>query len=123
MSYEIPGHVVGTLLAGADLRALQYTFVKVDSSSQIVSAAAGGDVLGVLQNTPNTGGAAQVMVSGVSKVKCSGTVTAGLAVKVAASTFGAVNASTSGKGVGIALESGTAGQIVAVELKDLGTQS
>jgi hypothetical protein len=123
MSYEIPGFSLGTLVAGADLSALQYTFVAANSSGKVVSATAGGDVLGVLQNTPTSDGAAQVLTSGVSKVKCSGTVTAGLAVKVAASTFGAVNASTSGKGVGIALESGTSGQIVAVLLKDLGTQS
>jgi hypothetical protein len=123
MSYEIPGFTVGTLLAGADLSAKQYTFVVANSSSQVVSATAAGDVLGVLQNAPVAGAAAQVMTGGVSKVLVgTGGVTAGHAVQVAATSFGAVNAST-GKGVGIALETGVAGQIVAVLLKDLGTQS
>ena len=43
MAYEISNYSVKvTLVAGADLSALQYTFVKLDSSGQAVAAGSGG---------------------------------------------------------------------------------
>lgn len=72
MAFEIPGIVDGTRPAGADLSAAsnQFKFVKLNSSGQIVLVSAVTDKpYGVLQNCPGSGQAAEVMISGVSKVQ------------------------------------------------------
>jgi len=81
------------LVAGADLSALQYTFVKLNASGQAVAVSAINDVvIGVLQNAPTSGKVAEVTVHGVTKLKASasitlpaviGTTTAGKSVTVA----------------------------------------
>lgn len=74
-----------SLPAGADLSAKQYHAVIVNSSGQVVIAPLAGtsaSVVGILQNTPVSGEAATVAISGVSKVVASGTVTAGSTVMV-----------------------------------------
>lgn len=69
MAYEIPCFSI-TLPAGADLSSSQFKFVKLNSSGQVVDVAAATDIpVGVLQNKPASGGAAEVMVIGVTKVQ------------------------------------------------------
>lgn len=84
-----------TVAAGADLSAKQYTFVKMSGTGVVSAAAATDVVIGVLQNTPTSGQAAEVAVSGITKLKASaaiaagalvGTTSTGLAVAVVAGT-------------------------------------
>lgn len=81
MAYEIPGFKIGTLLAGSDLSAAQFTFVKLNSSSRVVAVTAATDVpIGILQNTPGSLHAADVMAMGVSKLVAGGSLAAGALV-------------------------------------------
>jgi len=58
-----------TLNAGADLSAKQYYFVKLNSSGNAVVCAAVTDKpVGVLQNNPTSGQAAEIVVVGLTKV-------------------------------------------------------
>ena len=58
-----------TLSAGADLSTKQYRFVKLDSSGNaIVCAAVTDKPVGVLQNNPTSGQAAEIVVVGLTKV-------------------------------------------------------
>jgi len=70
MAYEISNYSVKvTLVAGADLSAKQYTFVKVNSSGEAIAAAAATDIpVGVLQNAPIAGQEAEVLIVGGTKV-------------------------------------------------------
>ena len=70
MAYEISNYSVKvTLVAAADLSALQYTFVKLNSSGQVAAAAAATDIpIGVLQNAPTSGQEAEVLVVGGTKI-------------------------------------------------------
>lgn len=77
MAYEISNYSVKvTLVAGADLSALQYHFVKLNSSGQAIAVAAITDVpIGVLQNAPTSGQEAEVLVAGGTKLKASEAIT------------------------------------------------
>jgi hypothetical protein len=79
MAYEISNSAVKiTRVAGADLSALQYTFVKQNSSGQVIAVAAATDVpLGVLQNNPTSGQEATILVTGGTKLKAGATITLG----------------------------------------------
>ena len=70
MAYEISNYSVKvTLVAGADLSALQYNFVKINSSGLAVACAAATDIpVGVLQNAPTSGQEAEVLVVGGTKI-------------------------------------------------------
>lgn len=71
MAVEIPG-LSKTFVAGADYSASanQYKFVKLSANNTIVLCAGTTDKpIGVLQNTPASGGAADVMLMGISKVQ------------------------------------------------------
>lgn len=58
-----------TLEAGADLSAKQYHFVKLDASGKaVVCSGATDKPVGVLQNTPTSGQAAEIVVAGLTKV-------------------------------------------------------
>lgn len=58
-----------TLNAGADLSTKQYRFVKLDASGNAVVCAAVTDKpVGVLQNNPTSGQAAEIVVIGLTKV-------------------------------------------------------
>ena len=97
MAYEISNYSVKvTLVAGADLSAKQYTFVKLDSSGQAVAAAAATDIpCGVLQNAPTSGQEAEVLIVGGTKLVAGaaiaegaqiGTTSAGKAAALVAGT-------------------------------------
>jgi hypothetical protein len=77
MAYEISNYSVKvTLVAAADLSALQYHFVKLDGNGLAAAVAAITDVpIGVLQNAPLAGQEAEVLVAGGTKLKASEAVT------------------------------------------------
>lgn len=115
-AYEIPGFS-WTLLTGEDLSALQFSCVDVNSSGLLITPAAdGGRVVGVVQNKPGLGKRATIVTDGISKVKVgTGGVTAG--DRVQALTNGTITTAASGDyPVGIALQTGAAGTLVAVLL-------
>jgi hypothetical protein len=69
MAWEIPSFSPGGLKASADLSAKQYYGVKVSGANQVGVVAVDGEPgLGVLQNAPTSGEAAEVMMSGITKV-------------------------------------------------------
>lgn len=97
MAYEFSNYSVKvTLVAGADLSAKQYTFVKLNTSGQAIAAAAATDIpIGVLQNAPTSGQEAEVLIVGGTKIVAGaainegaqvGTSSAGKAVVLAAGT-------------------------------------
>lgn len=112
MAWELPVLDL-SLEAGADLSAKQFYLVKLDSSGRVVLAGAAERAIGVLQNKPLAGEAAQVRVLGVSKV-ISG-YSFGVGTVLASDSAGKAVASSSAKPIGISLEAaGAANQIVSV---------
>ena len=78
MAYEIANYSVKiTLIAGADLSSnAQYRFVKLNASGQAILCSATTDrAIGVLQNNPVSGGEAEVLVSGGTKLVASAAIT------------------------------------------------
>lgn len=70
-----PQPVLGTFAAGADLSALQWTAVKLNSTGQVVAVAAITDVpIGILQNAPISGAAAEVLIIGGTKILASAAI-------------------------------------------------
>lgn len=81
------GAVYYTAEAAADLSALQYCAVKVDSTGKIAACtSAGENAIGILQNKPTSGQMAQVLCQGVSKVRVAAAVGEMVNLKVAGST-------------------------------------
>jgi hypothetical protein len=106
--------------AAADLRTHQYKYVKLTTTGVDVCAA-GDPIDGVLQNDPNTGQAACVMVQGLSHLVVDGSVGGGIAagdpLEVATGGVG-IKSTTDKKNVSaIAVDPATvAGAIISVEL-------
>jgi hypothetical protein len=64
--------------AGADLRTHQFKFVKLSADDTVILCAAATDKpIGVLQNKPNTGESAEVMLVGITKVQVDEALVAG----------------------------------------------
>lgn len=77
MAIELQGFKF-TAIAGADLSAKQYHFMKISADMTVIVCAALTDIpCGVLQNAPISGQAAEVMVSGITKVVTGAALTAG----------------------------------------------
>jgi hypothetical protein len=79
MAYEIPGFKL-TMIAGEALTAAQYKFAKISDDNEIKIGTDLTDIpCGVIQNNCASGGSAEIMVSGVTKllVGAGGAVTAG----------------------------------------------
>lgn len=69
MAAEIPVLKPGLWTASADLSGKQFYFVKMSGANTVTVCAAATDIpVGVLQNKPTAGQAAEVMSIGVSKV-------------------------------------------------------
>lgn len=96
IAYAGEGIDIG-LIAGADLSAKQFYFVKIDTSTGnvILTATAGEKAIGVLQNAPTSGQAALVRVFGVSKVKVGAAFSAPGSL-VATTTSGTATPATTG---------------------------
>lgn len=110
-------HTLGTvsLVAGADLSAKQYTFVKTNTSGKVVSSGDGERGVGVVQDKPTADKATMIATSGISKVLCGGNITNGAAVTSDAN--GRAVAATTGKQImGFALEAGANNRIISVLL-------
>ena len=110
MAYEISNYSVKvSLVAGGDLSSSQYKFVKLNSSGQVIAVAAATDrPIGVLQNSPASGGTAEVLVSGGTKLVLGGTVTEG----------GIVSPSSTGAGVAIVAGTDTTKYICGTALTE-----
>lgn len=68
MAIELQGFKF-TAIAGASLASAQYHFVKLSADMTVIETAALTDIpCGVLQNNPPSGGAAEVMVYGITKI-------------------------------------------------------
>lgn len=77
-----------TFRAASDLAADQFKIVELTSDAHRVDLSAVGDLpVGVVQNHPNSGEAATVALSGVTKVVAGGAVLAGKKVSAAATGF------------------------------------
>ena len=77
MAIELQGFKF-TAIAGEDLSAKQYHFMKLSANMTVVGCAATTDIpCGVLQNNPPSGGAAEVMVYGITKIVTAAALTAG----------------------------------------------
>jgi hypothetical protein len=122
MAYEVPLHKPPVGLAAADLSTPQYKFVKVSAANAVNLVTASTDVvLGVLQNKPVLGQAAEVECFGVTKVLSGAAVAAGVGV-MADATARAVTATATNKPQGISLEAAAgAGELISVLLRPQAT--
>ena len=69
MAWEIPSFLPGGLKAAASLASNQYYGVKMTANNQVNVVDTDGEPgIGVLQNAPASGEAAEVMMSGITKV-------------------------------------------------------
>lgn len=83
MAYEIPVLPVGVMTATANYSSAtsQYTLVKSTSISTFTKqTTVGAPVTGVLQDTPSSGQAGQIMMYGITKVRVNSTAHAAIAV-------------------------------------------
>lgn len=123
MAYEIPLQTL-SFTAGEDLSSSQFLLVTMESDGEIDLADAETDiVLGVLQNKPEAGQAAKVMISGVSKVEAGETLAAGNLIHPATDGQAAVFAAgtdTTKYSCGIVLEGAAAGELATVLLGNIG---
>lgn len=124
MAYEIPG-MSASFVAGGDLSSKQYHFVKLNTSGQVVIVAAATDKpIGILQNAPASGGVAEVMLAGISKVVADADLAIG--DQIGTSADGQADAKTPGTDtteyvVGEVLTANTAaGGIVSVAFNCMG---
>jgi len=119
-----------TFTAGADLSALQHTFVKFDTTTafQVLGAGAGEEMMGVLRNKPASGKAASVdSASGtVVKLKVDGSgvaIVVGDYLKSGAFGVGVKSALDTEKVGAKALQASTAaGDIIAAMLVSPGSE-
>lgn len=121
MAYEINNYSVrATFVAGADLSTKQYTFVKLNSSGQVVAVDAATDIpIGVLQNNPVSGAEASVTIVGGTKLVASASATLGTALNFGTSSAGKAatlaTSDTTKYVLGVYLQApGADGDIVAV---------
>jgi len=116
MAYEAAQIKVGNFTASADLSAKQYHFVKMSGNNTVTVCAAITDVpIGVLQNTPTSGQAAEVCLFGITKVVADGTLAAGNVLGTSADGQAdaiAAGTDTTVYTMGIALNAASAGETV-----------
>ena len=105
-----------SILAGEDLSAAQFRFVKL-SSGAVVKAGAGDPVFGVLLNRPASGEMASVQIAGIAPVAVDAAVT--VDDKVMSSSDGQAATKTgTNNSAGVALATATtAGEVIAVKLE------
>ena len=104
-----------TVIAGADLSAAQFKFVKLDAAAEAVLTGNGESAFGVCLVGALEDNAATVVVTGKTMVKAGGTVTAGGAVASDAAGL-CVDAASTDIVMGYATEAGATSQIIAIEL-------
>lgn len=118
MAYEAQQCLKISLEAASDLRAKQYYFVKVAGAGTCdVIGGLTETPIGVLQNKPNTGEMAEIVVVGVTKLNADAGITAGELVGPSADgqadAKGATFAAVTNRVVGVALSTvSNAGEIL-----------
>ena len=120
------GAITATLTAEGDLSSNQYHLVKFDTAQNLSCAAVAAvtdQPIGVLTNKPTDEQAASIVLAGVTKVKCGGSVTRGDLLKVTAD--GRVQTAAVGQGnnfatIGQALTTGAANEIITAAINCLG---
>lgn len=118
MAIESRGQMLPGLVAAADLSANQYHALRVTAAWTVnTTNAAGMACLGVLQNKPASGAAAEVMQSGITKAIAGAAISAGAEV-MAGADGRIITAATAGSNViGIALEAaGAANEVISIAL-------
>lgn len=120
MAFEFSNAAVKTtFVAGEDLSAKQYHFVKIDNGDGEVVAVSGATdrPIGVLQNAPTAGQAAEVTIVGGTKVKCGGSASFGQPLFASASatavTLAYGTTASAAYGVGTFIENAAAGAVAA----------
>lgn len=127
MAYEGAQIKIGNLTAASDLSAKQYYFVKLASATTVdVCSAITDKPIGVLQNTPSSGQAAEVALFGITKVVADGTLAAGNLIGT--SSDGQADAIAAGTDttvytMGQAIEAAAAGNIVTMFLNPSNTRA
>jgi hypothetical protein len=76
--------LVVSFVAGADLRNYPFAPVRLDATGRVVLTGANERAIGILQNKPNTGETASVMLYGISKAVAAGAISIGSPVVAAA---------------------------------------
>lgn len=109
---------VQSFKAGADLSALQYTFVKFGADDKtVVGCGAGERAIGILQNSPALGQVAEVArKGGGSYLKLGATVARGAIIKSGALGVGVKAAAANDWCYAQSMESGVVGDIVSVDV-------
>lgn len=108
-----------TMLAGADLSAKQFCFVKRSSGKVVACSAAGEFAIGVLMNKPDADGkpaeVALIDAGGIGKVRAGGSITAEAAITTANDGEAAAQGATADYYCnGFALETGADQRIISV---------
>lgn len=108
----------GPLLAAADLSAQQYKFVVLSAAGQVNVASTGGArAIGILQNKPRQGEAAQVIYEGESFLVAGGTINIGDMLKTDTSGRGVSTTTATDIVCAMALEAASAaGDIIRVRV-------
>ena len=106
-----------TMLATQDMRTTQYRAVRAsaDGECQIASNASFGgpsEIVGVLQNKPNSGEHASVGFHGISKIVCGSAVNANRLITIQQSGE-AANAGSGDLAFGMALGDGNSGETIS----------
>lgn len=119
MALQDPGLDIGYVVAIADYSTVgQFKAVKVVTTTNLAVTLAntgGESILGILQNNPTTGAAADVRFTGISKGLINATVAAG--DKLMTDTTAAfITATTTNAAVAIALEAGLPSTLITVAL-------
>ena len=116
MAFEFSNYSVKiTRVAGADLSALQYTFVKLSTTDTVVTCTAATDIpIGVLQNAPTSGQEAEVLIVGGTKLTAGATIAIGNILGVTATgTASVLTVSDTTKYVlGSAISGGASAEII-----------
>lgn len=117
MAWEQPCFKI-SCIAGEDMSAKQFHFVKMSADNTAIGCAAVTDKpIGILQNNPILGDAADIMVIGVSKVRVGAAGALAFSDSVATDADGHAEASAAGGGeathyaVGQCIEGGAANNI------------
>lgn len=109
-----------TFTAGGDLSSAQYKFVKIDNADGdvVICSATTDRPIGVLQNDPAEGEAAEVTIVGGTKLVAGGSASAGQPLFTSASATGATaaigGAASTMYIAGAFIEDAAAGEVVTV---------
>ena len=121
-AFEVPGFQIPGLVAAESLTGDQYRWVRLTEYNAVSEFDANTDMpIGVLQNKPASGEAAEVMATGISFVVCGGSIDVSSNPRVGPDAAGKAVARAHGTDAtkyvgGIALSDGADGQIIPVLL-------